>query len=112
RGSSSGSRSLALPPLRSIGAKPPGAVARCRCAMPRRSPLAVFALAGGACFLLPQAPQAPARGAPKDAASSRRGLLGAAASVLAPLTASAFGDVKMPMSNIRYEEVRCDPDKG
>ena len=44
----------------------------------------------------------------------RRNLLGAAAAAvgISPLRASAFGDVKMPMSNIRYKEVTCDPDKG
>lgn len=43
----------------------------------------------------------------------RRALFGAAAGVMiAPREADAFGDVKMPMSNIRYREVQCDPDKG
>lgn len=46
----------------------------------------------------------------------RRSLLlpaiAAATLASAPFSASAFGEVKMPMSNIRYVEVKCDPNKG
>eukprot|EP00439_Symbiodinium_sp_Y106_P014281 s394_g2.t1 len=46
-------------------------------------------------------------------ASRRSALLGAAAAALAaPSSVRAFGDVKMPMSNVRWKEVQCNPDKG
>ncbi|CAK9039244.1 unnamed protein product [Durusdinium trenchii] len=70
-----------------------------------RAPVAVLALTAfgvSSAWLLPSAPRE----------LPRRALLGAAASMVAPGLASAFGDVKMPMSNIRYKEVQCNPDKG
>eukprot|EP00913_Durusdinium_trenchii_P035845 g33542.t1 len=62
-----------------------------------RAPVAVLALTAfgvSSAWLLPSAPRE----------LPRRALLGAAASMVAPGLASAFGDVKMPMSNIRYKE--------
>mmetsp|Transcript_11465 Transcript_11465/g.21674 ORF Transcript_11465/g.21674 Transcript_11465/m.21674 type:complete len:244 (+) Transcript_11465:51-782(+) len=58
-------------------------------------------------WLFPTAPgQAP------ELASRRGALLGALAAAAAPASVGAFGDVKMPMSNLRWKEVQCDPDKG
>jgi len=75
--------------------------------------LAFTGVFGGSAWLGTPAPTQP-----NQQLNSRRStLFGSSASILAPFLvapsqAEAFGPVTMPMSNIRYEEVTCNPKKG